>query len=520
MALSLRMELISLPAPMNGIDLSLLSVRKFSLMPTTDQLDQWDNQHAWHPFSQMQEYCEWPKLHVDRGEGCWLYDNEGNRYLDTNASVWTNTFGHNDPDLNAAIVGQLQKVAHSTYLGLSHPTAAELGHRLCAAAPEGLDRVFFSDNGSNAIEIALKLSYQYWQLKGQPERKRVIGMQGGYHGDTIGTMAAGQSGRFHERFSEWFLDSWHFPAPTCHESNGEVHAADASASLNTLEAYLELEAANVACLVIEPFVQGAAGMQQQPKGFLKAVEQLCRKHGIHLILDEVFVAFGRLGSVFACTQEDITPDMLCLAKGISGGYVPLAATLVQADIYEACLGKWTDDRTFFHGHTFTGNPIGCAVALKNLEKLNALIDAGTLAGTIADFGQQLGVTLGAHPNVTQIRQRGLTAAIDLAPTAGQPDWPIEDRMGWQVCLAARKHELILRPLGHTLLIVPPLIISKDEITFMCERIVQTLNEVCAAKPNGSCKFCGTSTADQIAGDFICLNCYSEAGACCHGESEC
>jgi adenosylmethionine-8-amino-7-oxononanoate aminotransferase len=488
-------------------------------MPDKQQLDQWDNQHSWHPFSQMQEYCAWPKLHVERGEGCWLWDNEDNRYLDTNASVWTNTFGHNDPELNAAIETQLRKVAHSTYLGLSHPAAAELGHRLCAEAPSGLDRVFFSDNGSNAIEIALKLSYQYWQLKGQPQRKLVIGMQGGYHGDTIGTMAVGQSGRFHERFSEWFLDSWHFPAPHCHRLNGEVHEADASVSLKALEDYLEAESANVACLVIEPFVQGAAGMMQQPNGFLKAIEALCRKYEIHLILDEVFVAFGRLGTIFACEQEAITPDFLCLAKGISAGYVPLAATLVQCEIYETCLGNWTDDSTFFHGHTFTANPLACAVALKNLEKLKVLIESDALQQTINNFGQQFAKRLATHPNVAQVRQHGLTAAIDLAPAKGQAEWPIQDRMGWQVCLAARKHELILRPLGHSLLIVPPLIISQEEITFMCERIVRTLDEVCAVQPSGFCKFCGTPTSEQVAGDFICINCYSEAGACCH-KSEC
>jgi adenosylmethionine-8-amino-7-oxononanoate aminotransferase len=489
-------------------------------MPTTEQLDQWDNQHSWHPFSQMQEYTAWPKLHVEGGEGCWLWDNEGNRYLDSNASVWTNTFGHNDPDLNAAVETQLHKVAHSTYLGLSHPAGAELGYRLCNQAPAGLERVFFSDNGSNAIEVALKLSYQYWQLKGQPERKRVIGMAGGYHGDTIGTMAVGQSGRFHERFSAWFLDSWHFPAPHCRELNDEIFEAEASESLKALEDYLKVEAAHVACLVVEPSVQGAAGMMQQPPGFLKALEEICRRYEIHLILDEVFVAFGRLGSLFACSEEAVTPDFLCLAKGISAGYVPLAATLVNKKIYEACLGKWSDDRTFFHGHTFTGNPIGAAVALKNLEKINALIASGDLAQTIQYFGRQLAAMLEPHPNVRCIRQRGLTASIELYSGAEKADWDPNARIGWQVCLAARKHELILRPLANSLLIVPPLIISNEEIDFLCQRIVRTLDEVLASgQPvSGPCKLCGSPTTEQIAGEFICLNCYAESGSCCH-ESE-
>ncbi|MGB0745027.1 MAG: adenosylmethionine--8-amino-7-oxononanoate transaminase [Opitutales bacterium] len=448
-------------------------------MPDVQQLDEWDNHHSWHPFSQMQEYCAWPKVHVDRGKGCWLYDTEGRRYLDTNASVWTNTFGHNDPELNAAVKDQLEKIAHSTYLGLSHPVAAELGQKLCALAPEGLNRVFFSDNGSNAVEIALKISYQYWQLKGQPQRKRVIGMEGGYHGDTVGTMAAGKSGRFHERYKDWFLDSWHFPAPHCQELNGVNREAHASASLKALEGYLELESMNVACLIIEPSVQGAAGMRQQPPGFLKSVEQLCRKYGIHLILDEVFVAFGRLGGLFVCAAEEVQPDFLCLAKGISAGYLPLAATLIQSDIYETYLGRWSEDRTFFHGHTFTANPIAAAVALKNLEKLQTLITSGELDATIRKFGQSLAAKVEPHPNIRQIRQRGLAASVELCPSNGQPAWQPDDRMGWRICLAARKHELLLRPLGDSLLIVPPLILSGDEIDFLCERLLVTLDEVLA-----------------------------------------
>ncbi len=444
--------------------------------PDTAKLDAWDRAHAWHPFSQMREYLSAPPLHIERGQGCWLWDTGGKRYLDANASVWTNTFGHNDPDLNAALQAQLAKIAHTTYLGLSHPGGAELGYQLCQLAPSGLERVYYSDNGSNAVEIALKLSYQYWQLNGRPEKKRVIGMSGGYHGDTIGTMAAGQSGRFHERFKPWFLDSWHFPVPHCHEVNGEVRAADTVASLSTLEGYLEAHAHEVACLIIEPSVQGAAGMLQQPPGFLKAVETLCRKHSVHLILDEVFVAFGRLGSLYVCTEMDVRPDFLCLAKGLSAGYVPLAATLIQADVYDACLGKWSEDRTFFHGHTFTANPLATAVALENLRKLKELIASGRLAATIATFGQRIAATFEGHPNVRTVRQRGLCACVELCPRAGEPKWAIDDRVGWQVALAARQHELIVRPLGDSLLFVPPLVISEEEIEFLCERVLKALAE--------------------------------------------
>ena len=445
-------------------------------MSDTESFNRWDLDHSWHPFSQMQEYRSWPLLQVERGEGCWLWDTEGNRYLDSNASIWTNTFGHNDPDLNAALQEQLGRVAHSTYLGLSHPRAAELAHRLTALAPKSLQRAFFSDNGSNAIEIALKLSYQYWQLKGQPKRKRIIGMEGGYHGDTVGTMAAGASGRFHERFSEWFPDNWHFPAPRCHRLAGKVLHEDVAHSLQCLENYLQQEAENVACLVLEPFVQGAAGMMQQPSDFLRSVEQICRRFGIHLILDEVFVAFGRLGSLYACTEESVVPDFLCLGKGIGAGYLPLAATLVQEDIYSAFLGKWEDDRTFFHGHTFTANPLACSVALKNLEKLHSLMESGRLEQIIEYFGQALAGNFDGHPNVGQVRQYGLSAAIDLQPVDGSEVWPESARMGWRVCLAARKNGLLLRPLGNSLLLVPPLVIQPDEIDFLCKQTRLSIHE--------------------------------------------
>ena len=442
-------------------------------MLNENQLNEWDRYYSWHPFSQMKEYCDWPQLHVERGLGCWLWDTDGNRYLDTNASIWTNTLGHNHPALNAALTKQLKKIAHSTYLGLSHPVGATLGKELTKNAPDGLERCFFSDNGSNAVEIALKLSLQYWQLEGYYAKNRVIGMEGGYHGDTIGTMAVGDSGRFHNRFKDWFLDTWHFPAPkSAHPS------LSTEESLETLVNYLKNKAEEVSCLIMEPFVQGAAGMQLQPPGFLKAIEQICHDFNIHLILDEVFVGFGRLGSLYACTSESVRPDFLCLAKGLSAGYLPLAATLIQSKVYEACLGNWSEGRTFFHGHTFGANPLGCAVAIENIKQLNSLIRSGTLKQTIEYFGKALENAFSKHLNVCQLRHYGLCAAIELCPSDATNSWAVEDRMGWKVCLEARNHELNLRPLGDCLLIAPPLVITHEEIDFMCAQITKTLKLVC------------------------------------------
>lgn len=416
----------------------------------------------------MQEYCSYPQLHIERGQGCWLFDTEGKRYLDTNASIWTNVHGHNDPDLNAALTEQLGQLAHATWLGLSHPRGVELGATLGALAPSGLSRTVFSDNGSNAVEIALKLSFQYWQLAGKPEKTLAVGMGNAYHGDTFGTMSVGGNTTFHGRFSPWFFPKRSFPAPHCREWNGVEHAADSSTSLAALADLFARESDHIACLVVEPWIQGAAGMQLQPRGFFKEVAQLCHRHNIHLIADEVFVGFGRTGDWFVCAQEGVTPDFLCLAKGITAGYLPLAATLTRESIYEAFLGDFESYRAFFHGHTFAANPLAAAVALKNIEKLSPLIASGKLAQTIAHFGARCAETFEGHPHIAEIRQRGLACALDLKPTNADPAtrYPIGERKGLQVCLRARDHGLLLRPLCDTLLIVPPLVINDEEIDYL------------------------------------------------------
>jgi len=435
-----------------------------------------DHAHVWHPFTQMQEYVAQPPLVIVSGQGGWLTDTEGQRYLDGNASIWTNVHGHNDPELNAALLQQLSRVAHSTMLGLAHAPGAELAAELSALAPAGLTRTFFSDNGSGAVEIALKLSFQFWQLHGQPEKRAVIGLAHGYHGDTFGTMAVGDSGFFHERFRSWCFPASHFPAPRCHESAGVVHQAEATASLAALRHLLENQAERTACLIFEPSIQGAAGMQLQPRGFVRAVAELCREFDVHLILDEVFVAFGRVGPLFVCAEEEVVPDFLCLAKGLTGGYLPLAATLVREEIYEAFLGDYASGRAFFHGHTFTGNPLAAAVALANIRKLRPLIDDGTIAARSRHFGSILTQTLANCAFVSEIRQRGHAAALDLTQADGTP-FPVALRAGLQVCLRARAHGLLLRPLGDSLLLVPPLCLTPAELTLLVERTQAALLDV-------------------------------------------
>ncbi|HZZ58812.1 MAG TPA: adenosylmethionine--8-amino-7-oxononanoate transaminase [Opitutaceae bacterium] len=439
---------------------------------------------VWHPFAQMAEHEAFPPLLIVGGEGGWLCDAEGRRYLDGNASIWTNVHGHNDPDLNAALARQLERTAHSTLLGLKHPPAEELAQRLVRIAPAGLERVFYSDNGAGAVEVALKQSFQYWQLRGQPQRRGVIGMQGGYHGDTFGAMAAGDSALFHGRFRSWCFPARHFAAPASGEAASSPPLSaegQASASLSDLRQLLEREAAETACVILEPSVQGAAVMRLQPRGFLRAVADLCAEFDVHLICDEVFVAFGRLGVMTVCGAEGVTPDFLCLAKGLTAGYLPLAATLTRREIFDAFLGTYSSGKAFYHGHTFTGNPLACAVALENIRKLERLIAEGVLEQHAGVFAAALERRFLRHPHVRALRHRGFAAAIDLAPDAGSDEiFPPDERIGLKVCLRARDHGLLLRPLGDSLLLVPPLCLDEAELVELVDRTAAAIDDFFAA----------------------------------------
>lgn len=451
-------------------------------LPTArSQLDDWDRRHAWHPFTQSAEAALYPALHIQSGEGPWLFNVEGRRYLDGHSLLWTNVHGHRDPDLDAAVRAQLDKVAHATWLGLCHPTAGELAAQLARLAGPGLKRVFFTDNGSGAVEVALKLSRQFWQLTGSPEKREIAGFTGGYHGDTLGAMAVG-GGDFHARFADWFLPAHYLPAPACRELAGKIVAADAGPSLRALRELLSARAKQIAAVILEPSVQGAAEMAQQPPGFVADVAALCREHGVHLILDEVFVAFGRLGRLLVSQSEGVTPDFLCLGKGLAGGYLPLAATLTSDEIHAAFGGPDEEGRTFFHGHTFTANPLACAVALASLAKLEPLVTDGTLARRINIFGELFAENFAEHSHIVAARQRGFTAAVEIVNQENK-SYPAVARVGLQVCLAARQRGLILRPLGDTLLFVPPPCCEEPEFRFLCGTARAALDAI-VMRPGG------------------------------------
>jgi len=446
-------------------------------LPTPRGLDEADQRFAWHPFTQMQEYAGNPRLHIARAEGCWLIDQAGQRYLDGNASIWTNVHGHNDPDLNQALRQQLDQVAHVTLLGLNHPTATALAEQLAGLTGGALPRCFYTDNGAGAVEVALKLSFQYWQLKGRTEKTGVVSFAGAYHGDTFGTMAVGERSAFHARFNPWLFPVQHMPVPAYAECAGRVlKPADGVAELQALEDLFKKSASRLACLILEPRVQGAAGMQQQPAGWVRRVAELCRRYEVHFILDEVFTGFGRLGTLTVAEAESVVPDFLCLAKGLAAGYLPLAATLTSESIYEAFLGDYSSGRTFFHGHTFSGNPLGCAVALASLQKLRPLLASGRPAESAQLLGEGL-ARFADHRHVHAVRQLGLTAAIDFGAATGEPAWHPDARTAYRICLAARRQGLVLRPLGDAILMVPPIIITPTEVRHLLQALQAATAEV-------------------------------------------
>ncbi|MBM4286422.1 MAG: adenosylmethionine--8-amino-7-oxononanoate transaminase [Deltaproteobacteria bacterium] len=426
-----------------------------------DTLARWDRDHLWHPFTQMQVFVKEDLLIITRGEGVYLYDQAGRRYLDGVSSLWANVHGHRRPELDRAVIGQLHQVAHSTLLGLAHPPAILLARRLAEITPPGLTRVFFSDDGSTAVEAALKIAFQYWQQRGRPEKRRFLKLAQAYHGDTLGAVSVGGIPLFHEIYHPLLFPTLEAPTTYCYRCE---HAGDCREQcLTRLEELVTAHHAELAALILEPVMQGAAGMIPQPPGYLARVREVTRQHDVLLIADEVAVGFGRTGVMFACEHEGVAPDLMCLAKGLTGGYLPLAATLATEEVYDAFLGKFEEFKTFFHGHTFTGNPLGAAAALASLEVFEKDHTLENLAPKIALLSDWLG-DLAHHPHVGDVRQRGFMVGVELvADQESKEPFPIARRTGHRVILEARRLGAILRPLGDVIVLMPPLCISAAEL---------------------------------------------------------
>ncbi|HEY2386315.1 MAG TPA: adenosylmethionine--8-amino-7-oxononanoate transaminase [Candidatus Binatia bacterium] len=443
---------------------------------TPEQIVRWDHAHLWHPFTQMQEWLAAEPLVIGEGDGNYLIDVHGRRYLDGVSSLWCNVHGHRRPEIDAAIRAQLDRIAHTTLLGLASPPSAELAARLVRVAPPGLTRVFYSDAGATAVEIALKLALQYWRLRGET-RPRFVALVDGYHGDTLGAMSVGFSEPFH-RFYTPLLPVTRVPAPyVLQRTRGLPAPAALAESLALLETALTRERGTIAAVVLEPVMQGAAGMWPQPLDYLPAVRELTRRHGTLLVCDEVATGFGRTGRLFACDHSATTPDLLTVGKGLSGGYLPLAATLATEEIFRSFLGPYEEYTAFFHGHTFTGNALACAAALASL----ALFTPEMLA-TLPRKADVLAATLERDvrplPHVAEIRQRGLMIGIELMRTPARDEaYAPTERTGHRVILAARKRGVVLRPLGDVIVLMPPLSITDEECTTLVAAVAESIAEV-------------------------------------------
>jgi adenosylmethionine-8-amino-7-oxononanoate aminotransferase len=445
-----------------------------------ETLREWDHAHLWHPFTPLADWAASDPLIIERAEGVYLIDVQGRRYLDGVSSLWCNVHGHRHPALDAAVRDQLDKVAHSTLLGVSHPAAIELARQLVERAPAGLNHVFFSDDGATAVEVALKLAFQYWRQKTDPEprRTRFVALEGAYHGDTLGDVSVGGVERFHAVFRPLLFPVLRAPAPDCYRCPlGLSRPECAIACLAEVERLIEAHPGEVAGVVVEPLVQCAAGMIVHAEGYLKGLRDITRRHGTLLIADEVAVGFGRTGTLFACEHEGVSPDFLCLAKGLTGGYLPLAATLTTDEIRSAFWGTAAEGKTFCHGHTYGGNPLGAAAALANLRVFDEESTLTALAPKVARLTSRL-AEFAARPHVGDVRQRGLMAGIELvADKPSKAPYAWSEQVGARVCARARTFGLLVRPLGDVLVVMPPLAIRVEQldelldVLLRCVRIV-------------------------------------------------
>ena len=443
-------------------------------------LGDWDRQYVWHPFTQMQEWEKEEPVIIERGKGPYLVDTQGKKYLDGTSSIWVNLHGHRHPALDRALDAQRKRLAHSTLLGLSNPPAIRLARALIAVAPKGLTRVFYSDNGSTAVEVALKMAVQYWQ-QGRPEagpKNRFLHLKLAYHGDTVGAVSVGNIELFHARFQSLLFPTMAADPPYCYRCPlALTYPACQLACLDPVERILQEHGRELAGFIIEPSIQAAAGMITQPAGYLKRVRELCTKYEVLLIADEVATGFGRTGAMFACEREGVTPDLMALSKGLTGGYLPLAATLTTEDIYRAFLGRYEEFKTFFHGHSYTGNPLGCAVALANLEIFRTEHTLTKLQPKISQLSRLLKPLL-RLPHVGDIRQQGFMAGIELVrDRTTREAYPLEARIGHRVATEARKRGLLLRPLGHVLVLMPPLSVSVKTLTRMVNILSRSIRTV-------------------------------------------
>ena len=440
---------------------------------TTQRLIELDKQYLWHPFTQMADWLTDEPVVVESGDGFYLIDTDGTHYIDGVSSLWCNVHGHRVKKIDDAIRAQLNKIAHSTLLGLGQTQAIELAEKLVQITPDGLDKVFYSDSGATAVEIAIKIAYQYWQNIGQAEKTKFIALKDAYHGDTVGSVSVGGMNLFHGIFKSLIFETYYAPSPDPYRCEGTPEQC-AKNSLEAMESILKQHGNSIAGIIVEPLVQGAAGIIIHPPGFLKGVEELARKYDTLLIVDEVAMGFGRTGKMFACEHEDVHPDLMCMAKGISAGYLPLAATLTTQTIFDAFAVSGDIHKTFYHGHTYTGNALGCAAALASLElfKENKILECMPQK---IDLISQYFKRFAELPYVGDASHCGMVGRIELVKDKQTKEpFLFEERVGAKVCAAMRPKGAMMRPLGNVIVLMPAVAMDMETLTKLLDIIEDTL----------------------------------------------
>lgn len=456
-----------------------------SYLKEIEELERKDKLFIWHPFTQMKDWLSERSLIIVEGQDCFLKDQHGRWYIDGVSSLWVNIHGHRKKEVDEAIKEQLCKIAHSTLLGLANVPSIKLAERLIeltnhsfAGQDRRLTKVFYSDNGSTSVEIAIKMSFQYWQHKGIKDKKAFLSLKNSYHGDTIGSVSVGGIEVFHNIFEPLLFKTFKAPSPYCYRCELEKTYPECSlACLQAMEEILIKHSNEIAAVILEPMVQGAGGMIVFPDSYLKGVRKLCDNYNILLIADEVATGFGRTGKMFACEHEEIVPDFLCLSKGITNGYLPLAATITTDEVFNAFLGEYHELKTFFHGHSYTGNPLACSAAIASLEIFKKEETLKTLQPKISLLQERLNA-FNDLEHVGEVRNKGFMTGIELVKNkATKEPYPLEDKIGWKVTSKAREKGVIIRPLGNVIVIMPPLCISKENLLRLLEVIEESIREV-------------------------------------------
>lgn len=446
-----------------------------------------DKKYIWHPFTQMKGWIENPQLVIERGDGVKLYDTEGRGYYDGISSLWVNIHGHRRREIDDAIKAQIDKISHSTLLGLINQPSAEFAEKLVEITPEGLNKVFYSDDGSTAVEAAVKIAFQYWQFKGRPEKQQFINLGDSYHGDTVGAVSVGNIDVFHKVYKPLLFATKKMTCPSFYHSKLGFKTEEEFLKylLDELEAYLKENASHVAAMIIEPLVQAAAGMLMQPKGYIKGVRELTKKYGVLLIVDEVATGFGRTGKMFACEHEGVLPDLMCMSKGITGGYLPLGATMVTDEIYNAFLGEPEEYKTFYHGHSYTGNPLACAAGLAGLEIFARDKVIAGLPPKMAVIEKYM-EKFGKMQYVGNARQCGMLTGIELMRDK-ENKVPFDPALliAGGICQNARKYGLIVRNIGDVIIFMPPLASTDEQIEEMLGMLEKSMAEVFEKIAGGS-----------------------------------